>query len=353
MVDFIKNIDLSKLTSIGLGGKAKLYCECDAKDKIAECIKYADENKIPFFILGGGSNTIFSDEGFDGLVIKINIKGIQVHNEFKGDVILNAGAGEDWDSLVKYCVKNGYAGLECLSGIPGSVGATPIQNVGAYGQEVKNVITFVKTLDRKTLKSVMFSNEDCLFAYRTSRFKTIDADKYIVTYVMFRLKKNGKPYIKYKELENYIGTKLDLNTLKEGSERLEAVRNAVFEIRKSKSMIIDSSDTDSCSCGSFFVNPVLTEGELRNLKSVNSDKVIPVFPAGPYFKVSAAWLIENSGFKKGYIKNGVGISSKHTLALVNKGGTASDLLMLADEISAKVYEKFGIKLEKETVLAGF
>lgn len=351
MLKFTENIELSKLTSIGLGGRAKLFCECDTEDKLAECIKYADDNEISFYILGGGSNTVFSDNGFDGLVIKINIRGIQVHNEFGGNVILNAGAGEDWDSLVKYCVESSYTGLECLSGIPGSAGATPIQNVGAYGQEVKDVIMFVKTLDRRTMKPVMFSNEDCLFAYRTSRFKTIDKGKYIVTNVMFRLKINGEPDIKYKELDDYIKTKTDLYRLKECKGKLETVRNAVIEIRKSKSMVLDPADADSRSCGSFFVNPLLKEDELQKLKAVYEE--IPVFPAGQYFKISAARLIENSGFMKGFTKNGAGISSKHTLALVNKGGTAYDLIALADEISAKVYEKYGVKLEKEPVLAGF
>jgi UDP-N-acetylmuramate dehydrogenase len=343
MINISENTSLSKFTSIKLGGRAKFFCECKTEKELIECLDYAKINKLKVQILGGGSNTIFSDEGFDGLVIKIDMKGINVHNDFKDNIIIKASAGEQWDDFVKYCVENKFAGVECLSGIPGSVGATPIQNVGAYGQEVKDTIIFVKAIDRETYKPTMFSNEDCLFGYRSSRFKTIDKNKYIVTEVLFKLRKDGKPEIKYPELEKYLKSK------KENSFSLKDVRNAVLELRRKKAMVIDENEPDSVSCGSFFVNPILNEKEFNTFcekLNLDSDSV-PNYLSEGGVKLSAAWLIENAGFKKGYTKNGVGISNKHSLALVNRGGTAKDLLKLTEEIQKKVFDKFGIMLLKE------
>jgi UDP-N-acetylmuramate dehydrogenase len=346
MINISENISLSKLTSIRLGGKARYFCECGSEKDLVECLEYAKEKNLKIQFLGGGSNTVFSDKGFEGIVVKIDIKGINIHNDFKDNVILKVGAGEEWDVFVKYCTENKFAGVECLSGIPGSVGATPIQNVGAYGQEVKDTIIFVKTIDRETKKTVMFSNEDCLFGYRSSRFKTIDKDKYIVTEVLFKLRKDGKPEIKYPELVKYLKTKND------NGFSLEDVRLAVLELRKRKSMIVDEADPDSVSCGSFFVNPVVSEkiyDEMCQKAGIEKD-VIPYYKTEEGFKLSAAWLIENAGFNKGYTKNGAGISNKHSLALVNRGGTAGDLLKLAEEIQEKVFDKFGIVLVKEPVV---
>lgn len=344
----MENIELKNLTTIKLGGTAKYFCECKTEEHLADCLKYAEEKKLKVHILGGGSNTVFSDSGFEGLVIKTGIRGIELHNDFKDNVIIKVSAGEEWDDFVKYCVENKYSGVECLSGIPGSAGASPIQNIGAYGQEVKDTIIFVKAFDRKTNKAVMFANEDCLFGYRTSRFKTIDKDKYIVTEVLFKLKKDGKPEIKYPELEKKLKEKY------QDVLSLSVVRNVVIELRKKKSMVTDENDPYSVSCGSFFVNPVLTEAEfekfyerIENGNFVNDKGSIPFYKSESGIKLSAAWLIENAGFKKGYTKNGAGISSKHSLALVNRGGTASDLLSLAEEIQAKVFDVFGVKLHRE------
>jgi UDP-N-acetylmuramate dehydrogenase len=338
-----ENIPLAKYTSIKLGGSVKYFCECKSENELIECLKFAEEKKIKVHILGGGSNTIFSDSGFDGLVIKIGIKGINLHNDFKDNVIIKAAAGEEWDDFAKYCTENNYAGVECLSGIPGSVGATPIQNVGAYGQEVKDTIIFVKAINRETYKPTMFANEDCLFGYRTSRFKTIDREKYIVTEVLFKMKKDGKPEIKYPELEKKLNEKYKSNL------SLSIVRNVVIELRKKKAMVVDESEPDSVSCGSFFVNPVLSDNEFENMcvKAGIEKSEIPHYKSGAGFKLSAAWLIENAGFEKGYTKNGAGISGKHSLALVNRGGTTMDLLELAEEIQTKVFDKFGIVLVKE------
>lgn len=346
MIKISENISLNKYTSIKLGGKAKFFCECKTEKDLIECLDYAKTNNLKIQILGGGSNTIFSDEGFDGLVIKIDLQGISIHNDFKDNIIIKVSAGEEWDDFVKYCIENKFAGVECLSGVPGSVGATPIQNVGAYGQEVKDTIIFVKAIDREAYKQMMFANEDCLFGYRTSRFKTIDKEKYIVTEVLFKLRKDGKPEIKYPELEKYLISKNNVDF------SLEDVRNAVIELRKKKAMVIDENEPDSVSCGSFFVNPVLTEQEFNTFcKKLNFESdSIPNYLTEVGIKLSAAWLIENAGFKKGYTKNGVGISNKHSLALVNRGGTAKDLLILAEEIHAKVFDKFEIVLEKEPIL---
>jgi len=348
MPEIKENIELKNFTTVKLGGAAKYFCECRSEGELIECLKYADEKKINIHILGGGSNTIFQDGGFDGLVIKTGMKGIELHNDFKDNVIIKAAAGEEWDDFVKYCVENKYTGVECLSGIPGSAGASPIQNIGAYGQEVKDTIIFVKAIDRKTYKTVMFANEDCLFGYRTSRFKTIDKNKYIVTEVLFKLKKDGKPEIKYPELEKKLKEKY------QDEVSLSVVRNVVVELRKKKSMVTDENDPDSVSCGSFFVNPVLNEAEfekfyerIENGNYVNDKGSIPFYKSESGIKLSAAWLIENAGFKKGYSKNGAGISSKHSLALVNRGGTAVDLLELAEEIQAKVFDVFGVKLVRE------
>jgi UDP-N-acetylmuramate dehydrogenase len=343
MINISENITLSKFTSIKLGGASRFFFECKTERDLVECLDYAKTNTLKVQILGGGSNTIFSDEGFDGLVVKIGLKGINIHNDFKDNVIMKVAAGEEWDDFVRYCVNNNFTGVECLSGIPGSVGATPIQNVGAYGQEVKDTIIFVKAIDRETYKPTMFSNEDCLFGYRSSRFKTIDKEKYIVTEVLFKLRKDGKPEIKYPELEKYLKSK------NENSFYLKDVRNAVLELRRKKAMVIDENEPDSVSCGSFFVNPILNEKEFNTFcekLNLDSDSV-PNYLSEGGVKLSAAWLIESAGFKKGYLKNGVGISSKHSLALVNRGGTTKDLLNLAEEIQMKVFEKFGIVLVKE------
>ncbi len=346
MPEISENIQLKDYTSIKLGGRAKFFCECKTESDLLGCLKYAESNNVRIQILGGGSNTIFSDYGFEGLVIKIDLKGIKIHNDFKDHVIIKAAAGEEWDDFVKYCIKNNFAGVECLSGIPGSVGATPIQNVGAYGQEVKDTIIFVKAIDKETYKPTMFSNEDCLFGYRTSRFKTTDKGKYIVTEVMFKLKKDGKPEIKYPELEKYLKSKT------EKVFSLDDVRNAVMELRKKKAMVLDENEPDSVSCGSFFVNPVLNKEEFDNFcAKLNIEKDnIPNYLTESGMKLSAAWLIENAGFVKGYTKNGAGISNKHSLALVNRGGTTKDLLELAEEIQSKVFDKFGIMMVKEPVV---
>ena len=355
MIKIKENILLSEYTTIKLGGIAKYFVECKKEIELIECINFAKDNNLKIQILGGGSNVIFSDEGFNGLIIKIDIKGISIHNETKDKVILKVGAGEVWDDFVKYCVENNYAGVECLSGIPGSAGATPIQNVGAYGQEVKDTIIYLKALDRESMRATMFSNENCLFDYRKSRFNNIDKDKYIITELMFGLLKNGKPEIKYPELKKLVESRQEGENIS-----LSNIMESVLKLRKKKSMILDDEDKNSVSCGSFFVNPFITieEYEEINLKYINSNqnKVktdIPFYQSGHGIKIPAAWLIENTGFPKGFKKNGIGISENHNLALVNCGGKAKDLLEFANEIRSKVFDKFKINLEPEPVIVEY
>jgi UDP-N-acetylmuramate dehydrogenase len=349
MLQFSERV-LSGLTTIKLGGPAKNFIECKSEDEIIEVLLHASENNLNVFVLSGGSNVIFDDEGYQGIVLKTGLKGI----DFSGDSV-SVKAGEDWDEFVKLSVDNDYAGLECLSGIPGTVGATPIQNVGAYGQEVGNVITLVKAIDRQTLKKITFAKEDCEFSYRKSRFKNRETERYIITEVIFELKQSGEPIIKYPELEKYIGTYVDLKTLNSSNERLLAVREAVLKIRRNKSMIFDENDPDSYSCGSFYTNPVINREDFFKFLGICKQKSLnpPYFREGKNYKISAAWLIENAGFKKGYTVNGMGISNKHTLALVNRGGTTKDLMNLSNLIIMGVFDVFGIRPEMEPILAAY
>jgi UDP-N-acetylmuramate dehydrogenase len=347
-----ENVKLSEYTTIKLGGAARYFIDCYSADKIKEALAFAGENNLMPYIIGGGSNIVFPDGGIDGIVIRNKILGIVFGEENAGYAAAVSGGGENWDEFVRLCIDNGLAGLECLSGIPGSVGATPVQNVGAYGQEVKDTIVSVNAIERETLKDIVFTNEECCFAYRESRFKKEDKDKYIITSVTFRLEQNGEPVIKYNELQNYLDSNPSFSSLPSGRERLTAVRDAVIGIRKRKSMVIDPADPDSVSCGSFFMNPVISIDRFGALQSKWTGLQIPNFSSADGVKIPAAWLIENSGFKKGYTKNGVGISSSHTLALVNRGGSAKALLELAEEITSAVEEKFGITLRKEPVVAG-
>ena len=347
------NEPLSHHTTIGLGGPARHFAVCKNLEQIREYLRFAEVNRLPVQILGGGSNIIFPDEGYSGLVLKIALRGVKLH-ENGGLVEVSAAAGEHWDQFVEFCIENHLAGVECLSGIPGFVGATPIQNVGAYGQEISSTLVSLKALHRETSKLVEFSGEECGFAYRRSRFKSDDADKYIITEVTFRLRKYGRPECRYSELSTYIESHVDLATLKSGQPALEAVRQAVLVLRKWKSMVIDLADPNSRSVGSFFVNPVLAHDEYRHLaercKLGGITDSIPTFPAGTNVKIPAAWLVEKSGFYRGYRRGGVGISPNHALALVNYDGSTREILDLAEDVQAKVFEKFRIHLVREPVV---
>ncbi len=350
MVLIQENISLNEFTSMRLGGPAKYFCSCSSVEDLKEALRTARSKNLPVHILGGGSNTIFSDNGFNGFVVKINLKGISFY-ETGNDVLARVQAGEGWDPFVRLTVEKGFAGIECLSGIPGMVGATPIQNVGAYGQEVKDAIESVTVLERETLKETELKNEECGFSYRTSRFKTHDLGKYIVIEVKFRLTKNGRPAFHYPEVRKIVETSVNLSSLADGKESLEAVRNVVLSLRKKKSMVIDPNDPNTRSVGSFFLNPIVDDAMLTQIiavwKKSGGGTPVPTFPFEDKTKVSAAWLIEKSGFKKGYTVNGVGISGNHTLALVNYNGTTKALLELAEEIRNGVEKMFNLHLELE------
>jgi UDP-N-acetylmuramate dehydrogenase len=349
-MEILHNIPLADKTTIRLGGPAAQFAACTSVDELREVLTYARQQALRVQLLGGGSNTVFADAGFNGLVVKVDMKGITYHDQ-GNHILASVNAGEGWDQFVQETVEKGYSGIECLSGIPGSVGATPIQNVGAYGQEVKDTIVDVTVLDGTSLEERTFTAAECTFSYRTSRFKTSDAGRYIVTRVTFRLKKNGRPTIHYPEVKKRIEATINLSSLKDGSESLLAVRSVVLGLRAAKSMVIDPNDPNTRSVGSFFLNPIVDHAVLQHVeevwKRVGDGSDVPVFPFGSLKKVPAAWLIERSGFNKGYTKNGVGISAHHTLALVNLNGTTAALMELAAEIRHGVFGVFGLQLEME------
>jgi UDP-N-acetylmuramate dehydrogenase len=350
VISLKENILLSEHTTLRLGGKARYFCECFSVEELRSVLQFAHERNIQSHILGGGSNTIFSDDGYNGLVIKIGLNGISYVQD-GDDILISVKAGEDWESFVSTAVEKGFAGIECLSGIPGQVGATPLQNVGAYGQEVKDTIESVKVLEKDSLNEKIFQNSECGFSYRESRFKTTDAGNYIVTEVNFRLKINGRPSTHYPEVQKMIDRSVPLSSLADGKESLSAVRNIVISLRKKKSMVIDPNDPNTRSVGSFFLNPIVDTVTVSSIndrwKVIGDGTPVPTFSFGEKQKIPAAWLIEKSGFKKGYKKNGVGISENHTLALVNYNGTTESLLRLSEEIQQGVEKVFTIRLHLE------
>lgn len=343
-----ENIALAPLTTIGVGGPARFFVEATNADEVREAIGYARSRNLPLFILGGGSNLVVSDAGWPGLVLKVSLLGIN-HRHGHGTAYFDVGAGEDWDSFVAATVQHHCAGLECLSGIPGSVGGTPVQNVGAYGQEVAETIDTVVALDIQSGEEEEFEKSDCGFAYRSSIFNTSARGRYVILRVTYALVHDGKPRIAYADLRKHFAGR-DEPTLAD-------VREAVRHIRASKGMLLTPGDADAKSAGSFFKNPVLTDNEFESLKrkALARGLEIPNYPAlQARRKVSAAWLVEQSGFAKGYGNGHVGISRKHALAIVNRGGaTAAEVVELKNEIQTKIQQQWEIQLEPEPVLLGF
>ena len=339
-----ENIEFASLTTLKVGGAARFFVQANTESEVVEAFSWADKNEIPLFILGGGSNILVSDDGFDGLVLQIKLRGIE-HDEN----LIKAQAGEDWDDFVKYCVENSLAGLECLSGIPGLVGGTPVQNVGAYGQEVSETIEKVRVFDRKTKQILELSNNDCNFSYRTSIFNSTGKNRFIVLSVTFKLLKNGEPKIVYKDLREAFGDR---------KPNLLETRETVCKIRAEKGMLVRQGGLDSQSAGSFFKNPIVSNEVFEKIKSITESLKIATVPSFKVdknsVKIPAAWLIEKSGFEKGYRKGNAGLSTRHTLALTNCGNaTAGDLLALKSEIQNKVKEIFQIELHPEPVFVGF
>ena len=343
---------LADHTTLRLGGPARRFVRAGTEEDLVEAVRAADRGGDPLLILGGGSNLVVADEGFDGTVIQVATSGVRRDRD---PGLVTVAAGEDWDTVVAWTLAAGLAGLECLSGIPGLAGATPIQNVGAYGQEVAETITAVRTYDRVTGQTCLIPNERCGFGYRTSVFKRDDARRHVVLSVTFRLaEQSASMPLRFPELAAAVGVAPG------GQVATAEVRSAVIGLRRGKGMVIDAADPDTCSVGSFFVNPVLDGTALAAVEASARARCgaatrVPRFDAGDgLVKVPAAWLIERAGFGKGYSPgDGARISSKHTLALVNSGSASTaGLMALARQIRDGVRDAFGVSLAPEPVLVG-
>ncbi|HEY9232119.1 MAG TPA: UDP-N-acetylmuramate dehydrogenase, partial [Blastocatellia bacterium] len=289
-----ENVPLAPLTTLGIGGPARFFADCTTVEALAAGLSWARAEALPVFVLGGGSNVVIADSGFAGLVLRVAIGGIDVVADPQ-QAVVTAGAGEAWDAVVAYTVERNLAGLECLSGIPGRVGATPMQNVGAYGQETSETLHMVEALDLETAELVRFDNRDCEFGYRASRFKGRDQGRYVITRVSYCLQPKGAPAVRYAELQRTLADR--------GATQptLAQVREAIIAIRRRKAMVIDPADGDSRSVGSFFMNPTVTAEAFERLRAIagrflHKDETMPAFPtADQHVKLSAAWLIERAG----------------------------------------------------------
>jgi UDP-N-acetylmuramate dehydrogenase len=352
-----ENVAIAPLTTFQIGGPARYFIAATTLGETEEAATFARSKDAPLFILGGGSNLVVADSGWPGLVLKVAITGIdrRAATDDEGRTLFDVGAGEPWDRFVSHAVMAQCAGVECLSGIPGSVGGTPVQNVGAYGQDVSETIDSVEVFDRKEGQVRELCKEACGFSYRSSIFNTTERERFIILRVTYALTPGGDPRLDYNDLKRHF----------EGREtrpNLAETREAVRHIRGLKGMLIVPGDPDCQSAGSFFKNPVLSEEAHAALKKRAEAKGLnlPSYPAlssrdtKKSKKVSAAWLVEKSGFARGYGLGHVGISSKHALAIVNRGGaTAAEVLALKEQIQQRVEEIWGVVLEPEPVMVGF
>jgi UDP-N-acetylmuramate dehydrogenase len=351
-VHLLENIPLAPLTTIKVGGMARYFVEAKDTGEVQEAVTFARSRTLPLFVLGGGSNLVVADSGWPGLVLKIAVGGIVQRGgrDEDGKVIFDAGAGESWDKFVSRAVMARCSGVECLSGIPGSVGGTPVQNVGAYGQEVAETIVSVQVFDLRDGEIRELCREACGFSYRSSIFNTSESGRYIVLGVSYALTPTGKPRISYADLERHFAGR-------ETTPDLAETREAVRHIRALKGMLIVAGDPDCRSAGSFFKNPVISPEQHEDLRKRAAAKglTLPSYPAlEKSRKISAAWLVEHSGFARGYGFGHVGISSKHALAIVNRGGaTAAEVVALKEQIEHRVEQIWGIRLEPEPVMVGF
>jgi UDP-N-acetylmuramate dehydrogenase len=344
-----ENVSLAPLTTLGVGGSARFFARATHERDIEEAVAFSRSKRLPLFVLGRGSNVVICDRGWNGLVLQIGIAGIDQRSADQ-KVILDVGAGVDWDELVAHAVSLNCAGIECLSGIPGTVGGTPVQNVGAYGQEVSETIGSLLAFDLAENCVRELQAGECGFSYRASIFNTTACGRYIILRVNYALIRDGQPLLRYADLQKHFAGRTGAPTLAE-------TRDAVRQIRAAKGMLITAGDPDSRGAGSFFKNPILSPTQLQDLsrRAAQRNLQIPSYPAlSQQHKISAAWLVENSGFTKGYIKGRAAISSKHALAIVNRGGAkAGEIIALRNEIQARVQEMWAIRLENEPVLVGF
>ena len=336
-----ESVSLAKYTTLRTGGPARFFAEVSTDDELQEALAFAKEKAVPYFILGGGSNILMSDDGFPGLVIKMNMLGMDFND--RGDTVeAIAGAGENWDAFVAKTVEQGLSGLENLSFIPGTVGAAPVQNIGAYGAEAKDTLAWVEAFDPKTEEYVTISNSECEFAYRDSIFKKPEHKHLVIMRVAFKLSKNKKPNASYKDLEVYFEEK----GITEPS--IQEVRNAVIEIRTRKLPSIDDFGT----AGSFFKNPIIAKDLYEDLALRYPG--LPSFPVSDEFvKIPLAWVLDNVCGVKGIRKGAVGVYKNQALVLVNYGGaTSREVKALADELIALVKEKIGIVVSPEVEYVG-
>jgi UDP-N-acetylmuramate dehydrogenase len=335
-----RDVPLAPLSTLEVGGPARWYVRAASVEDVQRAHAWAAARDLPVFVLGGGSNIVVADRGYDGLVLHASLRGIRI-GERGDEAMVDAGAGEPWDPLVARVVDRGYGGLECLSGIPGAVGGTPIQNVGAYGQEVASAIESVTVVDRRSSETVALRASECAFAYRQSRFKDADAGRFTVCRVVFRVRRQD-PLLDYPDVMAWAAQRgLTSPTLRD-------VRDAVLAIRRAKGMVLDQGDPDTRSVGSFFTNPLMPAAAQRELGAPGF-----AMPDGRV-KVPAAWLIERAGFTKGFAAGGAGLSSKHPLAIINRGGArAEEIVALAFRIKQTVLERFGVSLRTEPIFVGF
>jgi UDP-N-acetylmuramate dehydrogenase len=348
-----ENVALAPLTTFRVGGPARFFVEAKSIAEAEQAVALAQTKSLPLFVLGGGSNLLVADSGWPGLVLKVAISGIEQrpgNNDDEGRVLFDAGAGEPWDRFASHAVLANCAGVECLSGIPGSVGGTPVQNVGAYGQEVSQTIESVEVFDRRDGQVRELCREACGFSYRSSIFNTTERERFIILRVTYALLPGGDAHIEYSDLKQHFEGRETLPNLAE-------TREAVRHIRARKGMLIVPGSPDCRSAGSFFKNPVLTEEQHADLhqRAAAQGLHLPSYPGlAKSKKVSAAWLVEKSGFARGYGFGRVGISSKHALAIVNRGeASAAEVLALKDRIQQRVKELWDVSLEPEPVMVGF
>lgn len=346
------DIPLARFTTLQVGGPARFFAEAQSASDILEAYRFARRQSVGFFVLGGGSNLLVSDDGFPGVVVRLSGGSIRSQPEPGDRLRLVCDAGVEWDSVVRTAVEHGAAGIECLAGIPGSVGGTPVQNVGAYGQEVSNTIARVHAVDLSAEQVLELAPQDCGFGYRRSLFNTTERGRYAITQVEYLLALDRPPNLEYRDVRQYFAERGP------AQPTLQQTAEAVRAIRARKGMLLAGDDPDSRSAGSFFKNPIVpaaTIGKLAAGLNAAVDKV-PQFPAGAdgVIKISAAWLIESAGFHKGFALSRAALSSKHVLAITNRGGaTASEIVALRDCVIAGVFDRTGIRLEQEPVELGF
>ena len=343
-----ERVPLAPLTTLGVGGEARWFVTASDEATVVAAHAWARARGVALRVIGGGSNLVVSDTGVDALVVHLALRGLTTR-EIGGTLELTAAAGEPWDRLVRYAVEHGWAGLECLSGVPGLVGATPIQNVGAYGQEVSETVVAVRALDTRRGEVTTLPATSCGFAYRDSVFKRDEPGRWLVVAVTYRLRPGGAPTLSYADVKAQLGRQ------GAAAPTLAQVREAVLTIRRGKSMVLDDpADPNRRSCGSFFLNPILTAAEADAVAARAADSKMPRWPQPDgRVKLSAAWLIEHAGFARGERSGPVGLSSRHTLAIVaHDGARARDVLAFARRLQGTVEARFGVPLTPEPVFWG-